>query len=105
VAPDGDFIDLDVPQGAEGFPVVSPMGAELAWTGSGLWVGSLTSSLDRPPRQVFGEPVSLATWGPEGDRLLFFSEGRFYVAASPSFEPLLIAEGVSEPWDLGWVWR
>ena len=105
VAPNGDFIDLAVPPGAEGFPAVSPKGTELAWTGSGLWVGFLTSSLDQPPRQVFPEPVSLATWGPEGDYLLFFSEGRFYVGRSPDFDPLLVAEGMSDPNAAGWVRR
>lgn len=105
VAPSGDFIDLAVPPGAEEFPAVSPEGTELAWTGSGLWVGSLTSSLDQPPRQVFTEPVSLATWDPEGEHLLFFSDGRLYVGGSPDFEPLLIADGMSDPREPGWVWR
>lgn len=105
VSPSGDFIDLAVPPGAEGFPVVSPEGRELAWTGSGLWVGSLTSSLDHPPRQILAEPVSLASWGPEGDYLLFISDGRFYVGRSPDFDPMLIAEGMSDLIATGWVRR
>jgi hypothetical protein len=104
VSPTGDFIDLDVPKGAEGLPAVSQRGG-LAWTGSGLWVGSVTGSLDRPPRQVFAEPVSLAMWGPEGEYLLFFSEGRLHVGRSPDFAPLLVAGGMNYPRAASWVWR
>lgn len=105
VSPTGDFIDLAVPKGSVGFPAVSPEGAELVWYGSGLWIGSLTSSLDQPPQQIFAEPVSLAMWEPEGDHLFFFSDEKLYLARSPDFDPTLIADELGDPSSAVWVWR
>jgi Tol biopolymer transport system component len=90
-----DFIDLDVPASSNGFPLVAPGTWELAWTGSELWVGTLSSGLDNPSRQIFPEPVFQATWGPQGQYLLFISAGRLYVARSPEFSPVLVGEGLN----------
>ncbi|NIS81228.1 MAG: hypothetical protein GTO14_13725 [Anaerolineales bacterium] len=91
----GDFIDLDVPASSSRFPLVAPGTRELAWTGSELWVSKLTSGLDDPPRQIFPEPVYQATWGPQGQHLLFISGSRLYVARTPEFSPVLVGEGLS----------
>ncbi len=91
----GDFIDLDVPASSNGFPLVAPGTRELVWTGSELWVSKLTGGLDNPPRQIFPEPVYQATWGPQGQHLLFISGGRLYVARSPEFSPVLVGEGLN----------
>ena len=91
----GDFINLDVPASSFGFPLVAPGTRELAWTGSELWISKLTSGLDNPPRQIFPKPVFQATWGPQGQHLLFISGGRLYVARSPEFSPVLVGEGLN----------
>jgi len=106
---DGNFVDLDVPEGAFGLPSVAPGSRQLAWTGeSGVWIGSLTKSLDMQPIQIFDQPSRLADWGPDGSYLLFLSwEGSLHVAQAPDFETVLVAEdlgssrgGVS----LAWIW-
>jgi hypothetical protein len=78
-------------------PVSSPVKGELAWFGDeGLWIGNLTSSIELPqPVQVFAGSVSHATWGPEGQHVLFFSEGDLYVTSKPNLEPRLVAEDIS----------
>lgn len=95
VSTTGEFIDLDVPEGALWFPVVAPNTKLLAWTGEGgVWIGSLLGSIDHPPSQIFSERAGGAAWGPQGEHLLFVSGGALYVAHSPDFIPVLVAEGV-----------
>jgi hypothetical protein len=106
VAPSGDFIDLYVPEGTSWFPEVASGSKQLAWTGeSGVWIGSIRSSLDQPPEQIFTERTWRAAWGPGGEHLLFITaDGSLYVAQRPDFVPLLIAEGVvTQGVDAVWV--
>jgi len=98
----GEFIDLLIPEGAVGPPQPS-QGGDLAWVGDGLWVGTLLSSLDDPPRQILSRPTSFATWAPDGSGLLFFTEGALVYAASPDFSPVLAAETMSDPAAHDWV--
>ena len=94
VSAQGEFIDVALPPSYSGFPVFAPDTRELAWTGSSLWIGSLLSSLDNPPRQVYPQAAVKAAWGPEG-QLLFFGKEGLFAAQPPAFEPGLIAEGLS----------
>jgi hypothetical protein len=97
----GEFIDLAVPKGAVGMPIPSS-GSDLAWVGDGLLVGTPTSSLDNPPRQVQSQPTSAAIWAPDGSRLFYYTQGALVVAAERDFSPVLVAEGMDEP--LNWCW-
>jgi WD40 repeat protein len=91
----GDFIDLNVPDGAFGFPAVAPATKQIAWTGSSLWLGSLTDSIDQPPRLVYEQPASHASWDPEGQVLIFYSDGQLLVAEGPEFAPAFVADGLT----------
>lgn len=90
----GQFIDLDQPEGAQGFPAVAPGTRDLAWTGDSLWVGSLLGSIDHPPLVIFDEPVYSVTWTPDGESVIFFADSGLYTARQPDFAPILIAEGL-----------
>ncbi len=89
----GQFIDLDMPQGANPFPAVAPGTKELAWPGEALWIGPLLGSIDNPPREIFAEPVYNVTWDPSGQYVLFFADNGLYVAQRPDFIPHSIAKG------------
>jgi hypothetical protein len=104
ISPQGDYVDVAVPPGYSGFPVVAHGTRDLAWTGSGLWIGSTLSDIDNPPRQVFPRPVVGAAWGPEGGQLLFFGEEGLYAAQRPDFDPVTVAEGLSTG-SAVWVFR
>jgi WD40 repeat protein len=79
----GEFIDLSVPKASFGFPQVAVGTRELAWRGAGLWLSSLTSSIDQPPQQIY----------PPGSHLLFTTaDGSLYVAQRPEFLPRFISE-------------
>jgi WD40 repeat protein len=93
VAPSGEFIDLAVPEGAFGMPHVAPGTRDLAWRGDGLWLGSLTSSLDQPPVQIFQERTNRVQWTPSGSHLLFVTtDGQLYLAQPPEFTPQFMGE-------------
>ena len=92
VALTGSFIDLDVPDGASGFPQVAPINQELAWQGDGLWISALTSSLDSPPRQIMKDRTRLVNWVPRGSHLLFITADALYAAPGPEFMPALASE-------------
>lgn len=95
IDPNGQFIDLDMPQGASAFPAVDPTSKDLAWYGPSLWIGPLLGSIDQPPRMIFDEPVYAASWDPSGQGLLFFADSGFYAARRPDFQPVLIAAGLN----------
>jgi len=90
----GQFIDLDMPQGAQVFPVVVPGSGDLAWPGESLWIGSLLGSIDNPPEEIFNEPVYTVTWAPDGESVIFFADSGLYIAYQPDFTPILIVEGL-----------
>ena len=90
----GQFIDLDMPQGAKVFPAVAPGSRDLAWGGDALWVGLLLGSIDNPPVEIFSEPVYSVTWTPDGESVLFFSGSSLYIAHKPDVTPLLIGDGL-----------
>lgn len=93
VAPSGEFIDLAVPEGSFGMPQVAPGTRDLAWRGDGLWLGSLTSSLDRPPVQIFGERTNQVQWTPSGSHMLFVTTGgRLYLTQPPELTPQFMGE-------------
>jgi dipeptidyl aminopeptidase/acylaminoacyl peptidase len=100
----GDAIDIHVPPGYSGFPVVARGTRDLAWTGSSLWIGSILSTIDDPPRQVYPGPVVKAAWGLAGERLLFFGEEGLYAAQSPYIDLVTVAEGISAR-SAVWVFR
>lgn len=91
----GQIIDLDMPRGAYAFPAVAPGSKDLAWPGNSLWIGPLLGSIDHPPQLIFNEPISTVTWDPSGLSVIFFADSGLYVAHSPDFTPLLIAEGLA----------
>ena len=103
VSSQGDFIDLAVPPSYSGFPAAAPSSGDLAFTGSGLWVGSLLSSIDSPPRQVYSGRTYQAMWSPDGQHLIFFGDEGVFAAQGPAFEPVLVAEGLIS-YDAIWVW-
>jgi hypothetical protein len=103
VSPQGDFIDLAVPPSYAEFPAAAPSSADLAYVGSGLWVGSLLSSIDSPPQQVYSGNTHKAVWSPDGQHIIFFGEEGVFVAQGPAFEPVLIAEGLVS-YNAVWVW-
>ncbi|GEM_PF-5277697 len=89
----GEFIDLVVPPGSFGWPQVAVATRELAWRGDGLWLGTLTSSIDRPPRQIVSHRTLQAQWAPSGSHLLFTTaDESLYVAERPEFAPRLVGE-------------
>ena len=90
----GQFIDLDMPQGAQVFPAVAPGSRDLAWPGESLWIGSLLGSIDNPPKEIFNEPVYTVTWVPDGQSVIFFADSGLYIAHQPDYTPILIAEGL-----------
>jgi len=90
----GQFIDLDMPQGAQVFPAVVPGSRDLAWPGESLWIGSLLGSIDNPPEEIFNEPVYTVTWAPDGESVIFFADSGLYIAYQPDFTPILIVEGL-----------
>ncbi len=90
----GQFIDLDMPEGAQVFPAVAPGSRDLAWAGEALWIGPLLGSIDNPPVEVFSEPVYNVTWTPDGESVIFFSGSNLYTAHKPDYAPEQIAEGL-----------
>lgn len=90
----GQFIDLNTPQGADAFPAVAPGSRDLAWSGDALWIGPLLGSIDHPPQEIFSDPVYEVTWDPDGKTVLFFADRGIYIAQRPDFIPLLVAEGL-----------
>ena len=90
----GQFIDLDMPQGAQVFPAVAPGSRDLAWAGDSLWIGALLGSIENPPQVIFNEPVYTVTWTPDGESVIFFSDSGLYIAHQPDYTPILIAEGL-----------
>ena len=90
----GQFIDLDMPQGAQVFPAVAPGSRDLAWKGDALWVGPLLGSIENPPQAIFNEPVYTVTWTPDGQAVIFFADSGLYIARQPDYQPIRIAEGL-----------
>lgn len=89
----GEFIDLAVPKASFGFPRVAVGTRELAWRGAGLWLSSLTSSIDQPPQQIYPHRTIRLQWTPSGSHLLFTTaDGSLYVAQRPEFLPRFISE-------------
>ncbi len=86
----GQFIDLDMPIGAQVFPSVAPGSKELAWSGESLWIGPLLGSIENPPKEIFSEPVYNVTWTPDGQSVIFFADSGLYIAHQPGYRPILI---------------
>jgi dipeptidyl aminopeptidase/acylaminoacyl peptidase len=100
----GQYIDLDVPAGSSSLPVAAPDTRELVWIGEGLWIGPLLGSIENPPIKFFNQRTYNATWDPEGEYVLFFSDTGLYVAQKPEYTPILIAEGLDNQNGFsGWV--
>jgi hypothetical protein len=100
----GQFIDLDIPSGAEVFPAVAPGSRDLAWPGEALWVGPLLGSIDNPPKEIFSEPVYTVTWTPDGQSVIFFADSGLYIAHKPDYAPILIDRGLdNRNGYAGWV--
>lgn len=100
----GQYIDLDMPQGARIFPAVAPGSKDLAWRGESLWVGPLRGSIDNPPQEIFDDPVDTVTWAPDGQSVIFFADSGLYIAHRPDYTPILIGAGLdNRDGYSGWV--
>ena len=88
----GQFIDLDMPQGAQVFPAVALGTRDLAWSGKSLWIGPPLGSIDNPPLEIFNEPVYTVTWTPDSQSVIFFADSGLHIAHRPDYTPILIAE-------------
>ncbi len=99
----GEYLDLARPASTDGLPIPSQGADKLAWIGSELWVGSLLSSIENPPRLVFNSPVDHATWSFDAQHLLFTGEGGLYVAREPEMAPVLIGPMAAVNTTV-WVW-
>ncbi len=98
----GDFIDLDMPESASAYPVIASEVSTLLWKGSGLWIGSLTNSIDNPPQQIYDKPTDTATITPDAKHIFFFSEEGLLVAHSPDYKPVLL-QAVLVGHQFGWI--
>lgn len=101
----GELIDLFLPEGAIGrLPIVSATADGLAWRGKeGLWIGSLRNFVGDEPVQVLSERVHEASWSPDGNHLLILTFDKLFVASTPEFIPILVANinGRSPTWLAG----
>lgn len=103
ISPWGDFVDLDVPETASGYPVFASEARTLLWKGAGLWIGSLSSSIDNPPQQVYDKPVEAAAITPDAEVIFFFGEEGLFTAHAPEYRAILLQAGLAgDPF--GWVW-
>jgi WD40 repeat protein len=95
VGPDGEVKRLADAPGAD-LPAVSADGrmwafAESTQGGSqGLWLGEFGSETE----SYFPRGTRDVTWAPGSEGFFFFSESGLYFAPAPSFEPVLIGEGL-----------
>jgi hypothetical protein len=93
--PEGEVRRLVDAPGAE-LPSVSQDGRLWAFSEStqggspGLWLGEFGGETER----IFPKGCWDVTWSPGGAGLFFFSEEGLYFAPAPSFEPVLIGEGL-----------
>ncbi len=94
--PEGEVRRLVDAPGAD-LPIVSPDGRLWAFSEStqggspGLWLGEFGGETER----IFPQRCWDATWSPGGAGFFFFSQEGLYFAPAPSFEPVLIGEGLS----------
>lgn len=86
----GQFIDLVVPEGTFGLPQVAPGSRRLAWSGDGLWIGSLQDNLDQQPNLIHTGRMGAVSWSPDGQHLLFMAEDGLFAASEPDFAPVEI---------------
>ncbi len=98
----GDFIDLNMPESASTYPVIASEVRTLLWKGSGLWIGSLTNSIDNPPQQIYDKPTDAVTISPDAKHIFFFSEEGLLVAHSPDYKPVLLQAGLVGH-QFGWI--
>ncbi|MCJ7624228.1 MAG: hypothetical protein MUO76_12055 [Anaerolineaceae bacterium] len=88
---------------ADLYPVISSPEGPWAYastgpdTPAGLWI----DTLHEPPDKVFGDPVQSIIWVPDGSSLFFTSNGDFYMAHAPDYEPVFIADLSAR--DAAWV--
>jgi hypothetical protein len=91
------------PEVADLYPVISSPEGPWAYASTGgdhapgLWIDGLYE----PPVRIFEEPVQTVLWVPDGSSLLFISNGDFYVANAPGYEPVFIADLSAR--DAAWV--
>jgi len=87
VWPNGTITPLAAPPGSWGVPSAGgENGQMLAWSGEGIWIGSLQSPQVQA-RQIFSGSAYDPEWGPEGAHLLFFASDGLYTAAAPGYAP------------------
>jgi hypothetical protein len=95
VWPDGEVRRLADAPGAD-LPAVSTDGRMWAFAESpqgdspGLWLGEFGNETEL----IFPQASRDVTWAPGGEGFFFFSESGLYFAPAPSFEPVLIGEGL-----------
>lgn len=110
VTPSGEVTEPQRPPGVRS--VVAPDGEWMAWYGdgstgqTGLWVGPRGDL----PQPVFSEAVQMVTWAPDSRTLFFFrppgSQGPdIYVAHSPGFRPVPLADDLLIVREPAWVRR
>ena len=103
----GEVAAVPVSLPAATLPVVSPDGRLWAWlpwnnqASQGLWIGKE----GQQPTQVFNHPIGYAGWSPDGQALIFSSEGALYVARSPGFSPEVVSTTLNpiQPLTVNWI--
>jgi len=105
VWPDGTITPLAAPPGSWGVPSAGgENGQMLAWSGEGIWIGSLQSPQVQA-RQIFSGSAYDPEWGPEAAHLLFFAGDGLYTAAAPGYAPARVeAAPTTQPVSIAWVW-
>jgi hypothetical protein len=102
---DGTLTLLAAPTGSEGVPTAGgDLGQMLAWSGEGVWIGSLQSP-QAQARQIFSDPAYYPQWGPEAEHLLFFASDGLFTAAAPDYIPARVGSATaSQEGGVSWVW-
>ena len=101
---DGRITPLPAPTGSGGVPAAGgDTGQTLAWSGEGVWIGSLQSP-QAQARQIFSGPASDLEWAPEAAHMLFFASDGLFTAAAPDYVPARVNEIGDSADNPAWVW-
>ena len=89
-----------------GVPEVSASSGAWVWVlppdsnQPGVWMGAIGET----PLQVFKGPAILPQWDPSGKNLLFFNDGRLFIAGAQNFTPILTQTFKTEIQQSAWVY-
>jgi hypothetical protein len=102
---DGRAVRLPEPV-VGGIPEVSAASGVWVWVlpqdsgQPGVWMGSPGET----PLQVYKGPAILPQWDPSGKNLLFFDDGRLFIASAQNFTPILQQTFPTEIRESTWVY-